>query len=172
MSTRPRLRLPTFPPCPAAARASRIRAAGGTAILIDESYNANPASMRAAIATLAAARPGKGGRRIAVLGDMRELGAESGALHVGLARPLAEHKIDLVFAAGTEMAKLFAALPRAQRGAHADTADVLVPAVASALRAGDVVMVKGSHASGMHAIVAHLVDGDGNGAARRRAANG
>ncbi len=149
-----------------------IRAAGGTAILIDESYNANPASMRAAIATLAAARPGKGGRRIAVLGDMRELGAESGALHVGLARPLAEHKIDLVFAAGTEMAKLFAALPRAQRGAHADTADVLVPAVASALRAGDVVMVKGSHASGMHAIVAHLVDGDGNGAARRRAANG
>jgi UDP-N-acetylmuramoyl-tripeptide--D-alanyl-D-alanine ligase len=151
----------------------RIRVAGGTATLIDDSYNAKPASMCAAIATLAAARPGKGGRRIAVLGDMRELGAESGALHVGLARPLTEHRIDLVFAAGEEMAKLFAALPCALRGAHAETADALAPLVADALRPGDVVMVKGSHASGMHTVVAYLDDGaDGGRTPRRRAANG
>ncbi len=150
----------------------RVRVAGGTVTVIDESYNANPASMRAAIATLAASKPGRGGRRIAVLGDMRELGAESGALHVGLARPLTDNGIDLVFAAGDEMARLIAALPRALRGGHAATAEELAPALAAALRPGDVVMVKGSHASGMHAIVARLVDGaDGNDAPRRRAAN-
>ncbi len=150
-----------------------LSVAGGTATLIDESYNANPASMRAAIATLAAARPGRGGRRIAVLGDMRELGGESRALHVGLARPLTDNAIDLVFCAGEEMARLFAALPRAQRGAHAATAAELAPVVAGALRPGDVAMVKGSHASGMHAIVAQLIEGaNGNHTPRRRAANG
>ncbi len=71
------------------------------------------------------------------------------------------------------MARLHAALPRAQRGGHAATASELTAVVAGALRAGDVVMVKGSHASGMHEIVAHLIDGaNGNDAPRRRAANG
>src|SRR5579885_2019350 len=84
---------------------------GGSIELIDESYNANPASMRAAIAVLGATSPGPGGRRIAVLGEMRELGSEASRLHAELAAPLAASGIDLVFTVGEEMAHLQAALP-------------------------------------------------------------
>ena len=72
---------------PAAGRGTRIALAvpGGAALLIDESYNANPASMRAALALLGQAPIGARGRRIAVLGDMLELGAAGAALHRELA---------------------------------------------------------------------------------------
>ncbi|HYU11790.1 MAG TPA: UDP-N-acetylmuramoylalanyl-D-glutamyl-2,6-diaminopimelate--D-alanyl-D-alanine ligase, partial [Stellaceae bacterium] len=73
---------------------------GGSALLIDESYNANPASMRAALALLGQARTGRKGRRIAVLGDMLELGPAGTELHRGLAEPIRAHDIDLVFCAG------------------------------------------------------------------------
>jgi len=143
-------------PLPGRGQRRKIAIAGGAVTVIDESYNANPASMRAAIATLARAATGRGGRRIAVLGDMRELGRESGALHAGLAGPLKDEGIDLVFTAGAEMAALAAALPRAMQGGHAATADEAARAVIAALRPGDVVMVKGSHASGMAKVVAAL----------------
>ncbi|MBF0561545.1 MAG: UDP-N-acetylmuramoyl-tripeptide--D-alanyl-D-alanine ligase [Alphaproteobacteria bacterium] len=115
--------------------------------LIDESYNASPVSTAAALAVLGAAIPGENGRRIAVLGDMRELGAEADALHAGLAAHVVQHGIDLVFTAGPHMACLRDALPDARRGGHAASAEALAPTVAAWVRAGDVVMVKGSAGS-------------------------
>ncbi len=76
---------------------------GGGVLLIDESYNANPASMRAALANLGAAEPAHGARRIAVLGDMRELGEAGPGLHVGLTEAVRDNNVDLVFAAGSLM---------------------------------------------------------------------
>jgi UDP-N-acetylmuramoyl-tripeptide--D-alanyl-D-alanine ligase len=129
---------------------------GGTALLIDESYNANPASMRAAVALLGQTTPGKLGRRIAILGDMRELGEEAEEMHAGLAAPLTEAKADLVFAAGPLMASLRDALPGAMLGGYAVTASELEPLVAAALRPGDVIVVKGSNASRMGPLVEAL----------------
>jgi UDP-N-acetylmuramoyl-tripeptide--D-alanyl-D-alanine ligase len=125
--------------------------------LIDDSYNANPTSMRAAFAVLAGAAPGRGGRRIAVLGDMRELGPDAPALHAELAPHLAAANVDLVFTCGPHMAGLFETLPRARRGGHAASADCLVPLVRGAVRAGDVVLVKGSLGSRMAPIVEALL---------------
>ena len=130
---------------------------GGTALLIDESYNANPTSMRAALALLGDAPLGPRGRRIAVLGDMLELGPAGADLHRELAAPIAAHTIDLVFCAGPLMAALWEALPANRRGAYAATAEDLEAEVAGALRAGDAIMVKGSLGSRMGPIVKSLV---------------
>ena len=144
-----------------AGRGKRIALAvpGGTATLIDESYNASPAAMRAAFAVLAAQRPAGNGRRIAVVGDMRELGAEGPALHVALAAPLAASGVDLVFACGPLMRHLFDALPDALRGAHRESAAELAPLVAGALGPGDIVTIKGSLGTRMADIVKPLVSG-------------
>lgn len=136
-----------------------IRVADGSAELIDESYNASPVSMKAAIATLAAAKPGKGGRRIAVLGDMLELGATSAALHAGIAEAVVAWNIDLVHTAGPLSAALRDALPASRRGAHAEDSASLAPLVKADLRAGDVVMVKGSAGSRMGRVVKALQEG-------------
>jgi UDP-N-acetylmuramoyl-tripeptide--D-alanyl-D-alanine ligase len=133
-----------------------VRLAGSRFALIDDSYNANPASMRAALEVLGRIAPGRGGRRLAVLGDMLELGAASAALHRELAVPLRDYGIDRVFTAGPAMAELFAALPATMRGAHAADAQSLVPAVTAAVRAGDVVVVKGSAGSRMARVVEAL----------------
>ena len=125
-------------------------------ILIDESYNANPASMRAALHLLASAQPLGEGRRIAVLGDMLELGPAGPELHEALKEDVAEAGVDLVFAAGPLMRHLFDALPEDKRGAWAETAAALEPLVAEALRAGDVAMVKGSNGSKLHTLAAGL----------------
>jgi len=130
--------------------------ADGAATMIDESYNANPASMRAAIALLDQAEPGPGGRRIAVLGDMRELGAHAAALHAELAPVLAASHADLVYLAGPEMAALAAALTAPRLAAYHDTAAALAPLVTGALRPGDVVMLKASNGVGFGRIVAEL----------------
>jgi UDP-N-acetylmuramoyl-tripeptide--D-alanyl-D-alanine ligase len=129
---------------------------GGIALLIDESYNANPASMRAAIALLGQAPIGPRGRRIAVLGDMLELGSEAAALHRGLAEPLAAAKIDLVYCSGPHMRALWEALPSGARGGYAETAAALEPSVVDAVSAGDALMVKGSLGSKMGPIVKAL----------------
>src|SRR5690606_37285570 len=105
-------------------------------------YNANPLSMRAAFATLAGRHAA--GRRIVVLTDMLELGPESDRHHAELAAPIAQAGVALVFAAGPAMRRLWDALPPALKGAYADTAADLAPAVKAAVKAGDVVMVKGS----------------------------
>src|SRR6185436_16283218 len=88
---------------------------GGQALLIDESYNANPASMRAALALLGQAPIGPRGRRIAVLGEMLELGARGTELHRGLLDPVIENAVDLVFCAGAIYGDLWQALPSERR---------------------------------------------------------
>ncbi|MEJ0097790.1 MAG: UDP-N-acetylmuramoylalanyl-D-glutamyl-2,6-diaminopimelate--D-alanyl-D-alanine ligase [Bauldia sp.] len=125
----------------------------GSATLIDESYNANPASMRAAIALLGQAQPKRAGRRIAVLGDMRELGKAGAKMHAALAEALLAANVDTVFAAGPLMRNLWEALPEALRGGYAETAAELEPLVLGALASGDVIMVKGSNASRMGGLV-------------------
>ena len=129
---------------------------GGAAILIDESYNANPASMEAALALLGRAPIGPRGRRIAVLGDMLELGPRARSLHRGLIAPIEVHGIDLVFCCGPLMKALWQALPAGRRGGYAEDSAALEAQVLSAIRAGDVVMVKGSLGSRMAAIVKAL----------------
>jgi len=129
---------------------------GGSALLIDESYNANPASMAAAIALLGQAPLGPQGRRLAVLGDMLELGAQGEALHRGLAEPIQAAGVDLVYCSGPLMRSLWEALPSNRRGGYAETAAALEPAVLDVIRAGDAVMVKGSLGSKMGPIVKAL----------------
>src|SRR5215469_5738760 len=104
----------------------RLDIPGGTVELIDESYNASPASMRAAFAVLGAIEPGNGGRRIAVLGDMLELGGETKRLHAQLATPLIDANAALVFTRGDNMRALDAALPAKRRGGHAASVGELV----------------------------------------------
>lgn len=130
---------------------------GGAFTLVDESYNASPASMRAAFANLSLAETGTRGRRVAVLGDMRELGPDSDALHAGLAGPLVEAGVDLVFACGPHMKALWDALPPHVRGCHTSDSKSLAPFVAEAVRQGDVVVVKGSLGSYMALIIDTLL---------------
>jgi UDP-N-acetylmuramoyl-tripeptide--D-alanyl-D-alanine ligase len=126
---------------------------GGTFSLIDEAYNANPASMSAAFAVLGSLPREEASRRVAVLGDMRELGALSEALHEGLAAGVSAAGIDTVYCCGPHMAALFAALPLARRGAWAENAEDLKDTVLAEIRAGDAVMIKGSLGSRMGPIV-------------------
>ena len=130
----------------------------GQIVVVDESYNASPASMRAALAGLAAAVPAPGGRRLAVLGDMLELGADAGALHAGLAEAAMEAGVDLVFTAGSLMRHMHDVLPNDRRAPHAADADQAAALVAKAVQAGDVVMVKGSAGSRMGRVVKALED--------------
>lgn len=128
----------------------------GALTVIDESYNANPASMAAALALLGRTEPGKRGRRIAVLGDMLELGPDGPALHRALAGPLAEAGVDLLFAAGPLMHGLWQDVAAARRAHYADTSDGLAEPLLGTVRAGDVVMVKGSLGSRMAPVVEAL----------------
>ena len=128
----------------------------GSFELIDESYNGNPASMLAAIAVLALSSVGHRGRRIAVLGDMAELGEEAPRLHGELADTLSETGIDKVFTVGRLMAYLDRALPVDIRGEHTETPEELVDSVCRELRPGDVVMVKGSLSTRMVVLVEAL----------------
>ncbi|MDD3446549.1 MAG: UDP-N-acetylmuramoylalanyl-D-glutamyl-2,6-diaminopimelate--D-alanyl-D-alanine ligase [Zavarzinia sp.] len=133
---------------------------GGDFLLIDESYNASPASMRAAFANLALSDCGLRGRRVAVLGDMRELGANADALHAGLAPDLEAAGVDLVFTCGPHMHALYRALPPRIQGCHKPDSKALAPYVREAVRQGDVVMVKGSLGSYMASILDTLLQLD------------
>jgi UDP-N-acetylmuramoyl-tripeptide--D-alanyl-D-alanine ligase len=130
-----------------------IDLADGPASVIDESYNANPASVDAALALLGQATTGPLGRRIAVLGDMLELGPKGPELHRALAKPIASNGIDLVFCCGPLMRNLWEGLPASRRGGYAEDSAALETQLLTAIRAGDVVMVKGSLGSRMGAIV-------------------
>jgi UDP-N-acetylmuramoyl-tripeptide--D-alanyl-D-alanine ligase len=129
---------------------------GGKALLIDDSYNANPASVAASLALLGQTQIGPHGRRIAVLGDMLELGPRGRALHRGLLEPVVVNAIDLVFCCGPLMRALWQALPASRRGGYAEDSAALEAQVSSAIRAGDAVMVKGSLGSRMAPIVKAL----------------
>jgi UDP-N-acetylmuramoyl-tripeptide--D-alanyl-D-alanine ligase len=129
---------------------------GGAFTLIDESYNANPASMRAALALLGEAKPAETGRRIAVLGDMLELGIGGPAFHAGLAEAIEAADTDLVYVSGALMEHLWDVLPPYRRGARAASASELAQILVGDLKAGDVVMVKGSFGSRMGLVVEAL----------------
>ena len=143
---------------PPAGRGSRYELAtgAGSILVIDESYNANPASMRSALALLGQTPVKTGGRRIAALGDMLELGDTGPQLHAKVAEAIAAARIDRVYAAGPLMRSLYDALPEKRRGAWAPTAAELQKVLVDALRPGDVLMVKGSNGSRMGPIVAKL----------------
>jgi UDP-N-acetylmuramoyl-tripeptide--D-alanyl-D-alanine ligase len=118
-------------------------------LMLDESYNANPASMRAALALLGQLQPATGGRRIAVLGDMLELGDFGPQLHAELGEDIERAKVTQLFACGPLMANLWNEIPLAKRGAYCATSGELAPLLLKDLRAGDVVMIKGSLGSRM-----------------------
>jgi UDP-N-acetylmuramoyl-tripeptide--D-alanyl-D-alanine ligase len=128
----------------------------GEATLIDESYNANPASMAAALNVLGQAPVGPHGRRIAILGDMLELGPTSPALHRGLIEAVTSNRIDLVYCCGPLMRNLWDALSTGRRGGYAENSASLEPQVVSGIRAGDAIMIKGSLGSKMKVIVTAL----------------
>jgi UDP-N-acetylmuramoyl-tripeptide--D-alanyl-D-alanine ligase len=140
---------------PAAGRGARraLEVANGEATLIDESYNANPASMAAALNVLGHAAVGPRGRRIAVLGDMLELGPTSPALHRGLNDAVKANHVDLVYCCGPLMRNLWDALSTGKRGGYAESAAGLEAQVVAAIRAGDAIMIKGSLGSKMKTIV-------------------
>ena len=127
-------------------------------LLIDESYNANPASVRAALETLGLAAPGldptgRQGRRIAVIGDMLELGPRADELHAEIANAPEMSEIDQVFACGPHSRALYDALPPNKRGEWAEDSARLAPIVNDAVRAGDALVIKGSLGSRMAKIV-------------------
>ena len=126
-------------------------------IVIDESYNANPASMKAAFEVLAMTPPAeKTGRRIAVLGDMLELGPQGPQLHTELANFLLKARADSVFTCGPLMEALHQTLPQGWRGGHAPDSQKLAELVCEAVRPGDVILIKGSAGSKMAYIIKAL----------------
>ena len=127
---------------------------GGPFVLIDESYNANPVSLKAALVSLG--HRAADGRKIAVLTDMLELGPEAARFHAEGAQMALEAGVDLVFCAGPLMKFLWDALPPTRRGGYAETAAALAPRVVQAVQPGDVVMVKGSNGSKASAVAEAL----------------
>ncbi len=151
--------LATLPALPGRGAVHVIPWGDGTIRLIDDSYNANPESMSAALKTLGHMQP-DGGRRVAIIGDMLELGDTSRTAHAGLKDHIEKNDIDAVFMAGPEMSALADVLDADRIGATADSAAALLPAVLSGLRAGDVVTVKASNGTGLGRIVAALIDSE------------
>jgi UDP-N-acetylmuramoyl-tripeptide--D-alanyl-D-alanine ligase len=144
-----------------------IAAEGGHALLIDESYNANPASMRATLAQLGRT-PAR--RRVAVLGAMKELGNQGPAFHAGLARPVTDAKVDFAILVGDEMRALADELGKSQdsalgkgiRFAHCRNPTEAHQALADfGLESGDAILVKGSNSVGLGALVTALAGKEG-----------
>lgn len=125
----------------------------GAITVLDDSYNANPASMRAAIALLKQQAAAQGGRAVAVLGDMRELGARSRRLHADLAPVLEEAGVGAVYTAGADMRALADACRRPWRPGTPESAEAVAAKVMAGLRAGDVVLVKGSNGMAMGRVI-------------------
>ena len=143
-------------PLPGRGRRCELAWRGGTLTLIDESYNASPAAMRAALAVLGATEPGPKGRRIAVLGDMLELGSSAEQFHRELAEPVAAAKVDRVFLVGVAMSALFETLPEEKRGGYWQSSEEAIPALLQFLEPGDVVTIKGSRGVCVSDIVERL----------------
>ena len=125
----------------------------GIVSVIDETYNASPVAMRAAFDVLAATKPGRGGRRVVVLGDMLELGSRARDDHMGLATDIKQHDFDLVFVCGQYMSDILDDLPTDLHGGRAGTSAQLADQVTNKLRSGDLVLVKGSAGAHMSKVV-------------------
>ncbi|MBU8875976.1 UDP-N-acetylmuramoyl-tripeptide--D-alanyl-D-alanine ligase [Reyranella sp. MMS21-HV4-11] len=143
-----------------------LKFGNGTIELLDESYNANPVSVKAMLAVLARTEPQPGGRRILALGDMRELGEGADGYHAGLADAVAASGAAQVFLCGPHMQALWQKLARAQRGVHRPDSAALAGDLPAVLRAGDVVAVKGSLGSKMKIVVDAIVAASGGEAGR------
>ncbi|MEQ8735165.1 MAG: UDP-N-acetylmuramoylalanyl-D-glutamyl-2,6-diaminopimelate--D-alanyl-D-alanine ligase [Rhodospirillaceae bacterium] len=143
-------------PPPGRGARSIIKTQKGAIDLIDESYNASPASVAALVEALNATR--KRSRVVLVLGDMLELGVKTPELHADLATPIIAAGIDSVFTAGPAMKHLYDALPKHQASGHAKTSAEIAPLVVSAVQSGDVIAVKGSLGSKMSVVVNALKD--------------
>jgi UDP-N-acetylmuramoyl-tripeptide--D-alanyl-D-alanine ligase len=130
---------------------------GGQALLIDESYNANPASMAATLKTFGALKPA--GRRIAVLGAMRELGTASEDFHAALAGPVEAACVDYAILVGEEMGALAKALGQRVKMTHVESASAATEALERQLRDGDAILVKGSNSIGLATLVEALAGG-------------
>jgi UDP-N-acetylmuramoyl-tripeptide--D-alanyl-D-alanine ligase len=135
----------------------RIAIAGGEALLIDESYNANPASMRATLKTLGAEQVA--GKRIAVLGAMKELGPESPAFHAALAEPVEAACVEYAILVGEEMSPLAKALGQKVNVAHVPDAAAALEPLRGVIAAGDAILVKGSNSVGLARVVEALAGG-------------
>ena len=162
--------LSEFQPLVGRGQNKTVRIRGGAFLLIDESYNANPLSMRAGFQSLGARPVAAGGRRMVALTDMLELGDQSRALHTGLAETIDAAGLDLVHTAGPQMKHLHDALRPERRGLWRETAADLAEALVEEVRPNDIVMVKGSNGSKASVIAAALADmerrqGAGEGAA-------
>lgn len=144
----------------------RLKLGGGSVELLDESYNANPASMRAMLAVLSRMEPAPGARRLLAMGDMRELGEQADTFHAGLADAVAASGAAQVFLCGPHMKALWQKLAAGQKGAWRDDSALLAGDVASALKAGDVIAVKGSLGSKMKNVVDAILAASGGEAGR------
>lgn len=134
---------------------------GGTVTMIDESYNANPASMRAAIETFRAMQVNGSGRRIVVLGDILELGSEAEAIHLSLVDLLAAARFDQVHLVGEHMQKVREALvDREFEARHWTDLDALTAELRSSIRAKDAILLKSSNGTGLHTVVSALGDSE------------
>jgi UDP-N-acetylmuramoyl-tripeptide--D-alanyl-D-alanine ligase len=136
----------------------RIAVEGGEALLIDESYNANPASMAATLRVLGEEKVA--GRRIAVLGTMRELGAGSGDFHAALAGPIEAAHVDYAILVGDGMGALAKALGGAVEIEHVADAAAALPLARAAIGPGDAMLIKGSNSIGLAALVEALASGN------------
>ncbi len=135
-----------------------VACSGGSYILIDDCYNASPASVMAALDSLSGAKKDKDIRLIAVLGDMFELGNQAKALHKELVHSLLKNNVDLVFTAGDLMAILYGDLPDKIKGKHAVNSSELTVDLKGFLQDGDVVLVKGSRGMKMENVVNYLLE--------------
>lgn len=147
-----------FEPLAGRGQVRSVRIRGGAFTLIDESYNANPLSMKAGFMSLGARPVAPGGRRIVVLTDMLELGDQSRLLHEGLAEGVEAAGIDVVHTAGPEMRNLYAAVAPERRGEWRETAAELADLADELVRPNDIVMVKGSNGSRASLVAAALAD--------------
>jgi UDP-N-acetylmuramoyl-tripeptide--D-alanyl-D-alanine ligase len=148
----------------------RLNFGGGMLELLDESYNANPASVKAMLAVLARTKPAPGGRRLLAMGDMRELGEGADAYHAGLADAVAASGVAQVFLCGPHMKVLWQSLSAVQKASHRPDSASLAGEVAAALRAGDVIAVKGSLGSKMKIVVDAIIAASGGEAEAGRSA--
>ncbi|MBO9098887.1 UDP-N-acetylmuramoylalanyl-D-glutamyl-2,6-diaminopimelate--D-alanyl-D-alanine ligase [Rhizobium sp. L58/93] len=150
--------LATLQPEKGRGKRHRLAIGASTFPVIDESYNANPASMRAAMALLATGAADSRGRRIAVLGDMLEMGEHARRVHADLAGPLIAAGIEHAWLSGPEMLALKEALPETVHVEYRETTEELTAFVLSSVAPGDVLMIKSSLGIGFGKIVAALLD--------------